>query len=91
MHLEVESDLCCQRAGRNVVRSAKRRREVVKRNPVRQIDRAELHAPLVSIAMENVVVTNGEIEQIAGRDARRIVIGVLRPGRRNRNQGRTVL
>ena len=40
-------------------------------------------APLVAVAVEEIVVADREVEQIARCDARRIVVVILGPGRGN--------
>ena len=47
---------------------------------VGQIDDRDAEAPLVAVAVEEVVVAHGDVEEIARRDARRIVIVVLGSG-----------
>ena len=74
--LEVEAQLRCVRPRGNKVRAAERRQEVVERGLVRQVDGGEAQAPLVMVAMEQVVVPHAGIEQVAWFDARRIVIDV---------------
>ena len=86
-----ETQLSGKGARRDVVRAAEGGEEVVERVLVGQIDDRELRAPLVPVAMEDVVVAHGEIEEAAGSDARRIVVVVFRPGSRNRDQRRAVL
>jgi hypothetical protein len=39
----------------------------------------ELEAPFVLVTTENVIVPDGQVEEIAGSDARRILVIVRRP------------
>jgi hypothetical protein len=75
--LEVEADGRRDCARRDVVRSAERRKEIVERLFVRQIDHRHAGAPFVSFAMETVVMAHGDVEQVARLDALRIVIVIL--------------
>ncbi len=63
--LEVKADLRRQRPRRDVMRAAERREKVVQRVLVAEVDRGETSAPLVAIAVEQIVVADGEVEQIA--------------------------
>ena len=67
------------------MRSAERAQEVVKRLFVGQVDYRKTKAPFVTIAMEQIVVADGEVEQVARRNARRILVVVFRAICRNRN------
>jgi len=59
------------------MRSAERGKKIVQRHLVGQVDGREPQAPLVTVAMEEVVIANAGIEQVARVDARRIVIVIL--------------
>ena len=63
--------------------SGEGRKKVIKRGLVGQIDYASLQAPFVPIAMEQVVVSNRQIEKTARRDPRRIMVVILGSRRRN--------
>src|SRR5205085_11359866 len=65
-------------ARRHKVRSAERRQEVIERGLIRQVDDREAQAPLVVVAMEEVVISHAGVEQVAWGDPRRIVIVTLR-------------
>lgn len=80
---KMESKFGCQGARRYIVRAAEGGEEVVQSVFVGQIDNRELRAPLVSFAVEQVIVAQGEIEQTARLDALRIVIVIFRPRGRN--------
>ena len=54
------------------MRSAKGRKEVIKRIFVSDVDGRQPQAHLVFITFKYVVVTDGHIEKTAGRDPRRI-------------------
>src|ERR1019366_8522434 len=89
--LKMESDLSRQRARRHIVRPAEGRKEVIQRQFVGHVDSGERKTPFVTFAFEHVVVAHRNIKQVARRDARRIVVGVLRPGGRYLHQIRTIL
>src|SRR6201987_2700503 len=81
--LEMNADLCRQRARCDVVRSAEGGEEVVERRLIGQVHSGKPEAPLVPVAVEEVVFTDGGIEETAWRDSRRVLIVVL--GIRSRN------
>jgi len=81
--LEVESDFCCHCARRDIVRAAESGEEVVNRGFVRHVDGRETHAPLIAVAVEEIVVTDSRVKQIARANPGRIVIGILGVGRRH--------
>src|ERR1700689_526910 len=60
------------RSRRNVMRSAERREEIVQSPLVRQIDKGKTGAPFVLVALEDVVVSNANVEEISLCNARRI-------------------
>ena len=64
-HLKVESHLRGQSARCNVMRSAKGRKEVIKRIFVSDVDGRQPQAHLVFITFKYVVVTDGHIEKTA--------------------------
>ena len=78
---------------RDVMRAAKSGKEVVECHFVRQIDHRESETDLVSLRLEvkHVIVAQTEVKQITGRDARRIVIVILRSGSRYFHERRTEL
>ncbi len=88
--LEVEAQFSRIRPRRHKMRSAERRQEIVERHLVGQVDSREPQAPLVAIAMEEVVIANAGIEQVARVDARRIVIVILGTWCRYLEPGRPV-
>ena len=63
--LKVKPDLSRQRARCDVVRAAEGGKEVVQRIFVGQVDDGELSAPLVSVAVKQIVVSDRKIEQVA--------------------------
>src|SRR5271155_8193 len=63
MRLEVEADLAGDGARRDVVRAAEGGEKVVERIVVREIDYLDASAPLKAVAVEDVVIAHGEIEQ----------------------------
>ena len=56
-------------------------KEVVECIVVSDIDGSHGKTPSVMIAFEQIVVTDGNIEQAAGRDTRRLVIIIFGPWR----------
>jgi hypothetical protein len=62
------------------MRSAEGGEEIVKTYLVGDVDCRNTKTPLVPVSTKNVVISDGEIEQMTGRDARRVVIIVFRPG-----------
>src|SRR6266446_10149727 len=88
--LEVEAQFSRIRPRRHKMRSAERGQEIVERHFVGQVDGREPQAPLVAIAMEEVVVSNAGIEQVARVDAWRIVVVILRSRCRYLEPGRPV-
>ena len=62
--LEVEADLAGYGTRRDVVRAAEGREEVVEHVIVRQVDYGEAHTPFVPIAVEQIVVADGEVKQV---------------------------
>ncbi len=81
-HPEVEAELRSVRPWRNKVRSAERGQEIVQCRLVRQVDDREAQAPLVVVAVEQVIIAHAGIKQVSRVDAGRIVIVVLRSRRR---------
>jgi hypothetical protein len=51
--------------------------DVIQRFFVGEIDDLKLGAPFITIAMEQIVVSDGGVEQIPRCDARRIMIVIL--------------
>ncbi len=80
--LEVEAQLRRIRTRRNEVGAAERGKEVVDRGLVRQVDGGETQAPLVVVAVEEIVFAYAGVKQVARLNARRIVVGVVCPIRR---------
>ena len=72
--LEVETQLHRVRTWRDKMRSAERRQEIVNGCLVGQVDDREAQAPLVPVAMKQVVVAHGHIKQIARFDARGVTV-----------------
>ena len=78
----MEAEFRRVRARRHKVCAAERRQKVVESNLVGQVDDREPQAPLVTVAVKQIVVTGANVEQVSRGDARRIVIVVFRSGRR---------
>ena len=85
-NLEVEAQFQRFGARRHEVRAAERGEEVVQRFFVGQIDHREAQAPLVAVAVEEIVMADGQVEQIARRNSRRILVVVLGSVRGNVNR-----
>ena len=83
---EVEAEFGGQRARRHIVGSTEGGEEVVERVVVSDIDRGEPKAPFVLVAVEEVVGADGGIEQVAGSDARGVLVVVFGVGRRDADQ-----
>ena len=63
---KVEADLSRHRARRNVVRSAEGRKEIVERLFIGQIDDRKRSAPLVPVAVEDIVVSHARSNRLRG-------------------------
>ena len=79
--LKVEPELSRQRSRSHVVRATEGGKEIVECILVSDIDGSHSKTPSVMIAFEQIVVTDGNIEQAAGRDTRRFVIIIFGPWR----------
>ena len=75
--LEVEADRSRNGAWCYIMCAAERRQKVVQRVVVPNVDEVHLRAPLVSVALEKIVITDGEIEEVAVRSTGRIVVVIL--------------
>src|SRR5262249_14350909 len=62
LQLEVEAHLCRVRPPRHIVGSAKGRKEVVRCPFIADVDRGQPEAPAVAIAVEQIVLAQGQIE-----------------------------
>src|SRR5271166_4207823 len=76
--LEVKSQLGRQRPRRHVMRAAEGRKKVVQRVLVGDVDGRQLQADFVLVAMKHIVVSHGNVEETARRNAWRILVVVLR-------------
>lgn len=56
--LKVEANLTGKRSGRHIVRAAERGKKVVQGIFARQVNDGQAGAPLIVVAVKNVVVTN---------------------------------
>ena len=70
--------------------SAKSGQEVVQRFLIGEVHDGEPQAPFVAVAAEDVVVTHSHVEEIARRDARRVLVVVFGPGGGNGDAGSTL-
>ena len=80
--LKIKPDLRRDRPRRHIVRAAERREEIVERGFVGQVDDGKLRADLVLIAVKEIIVAHGSVENTPRLDSLWIVIVVLRIGRR---------
>jgi hypothetical protein len=64
------------------MRSAEGRKNI-ERSFIRQIDDREPGAPLVPVAVKDIVMPEGKVEEVPGSDARRVVVVVFRARRRH--------
>jgi len=76
---------------RNVMCAAERGKEVVDRLFVEQVDGRQLHAPLIAIAVKQVVVAERQIKQVARLGSLRVVVVVFRSWRGYLEEGRPKL
>ena len=60
--LEVKTDLRSQCSWRDIVRSAKRRQEIVERHLIREVHRSDAEADSMLIAFEEIVFSERKIE-----------------------------
>src|ERR1035438_1367948 len=90
-NLKVKTQFGRQRSRRDVMRPAERRKKVVERILVGHIDGRQAQTHPVLVALEYVVVPDRYIEQVSRRDARRILVVVLRVWRRHLQQTRPEL
>ena len=63
------------------MRAAEGGEEVVHGILVADVDCCKARTPLVAVSVEQIVVPDGNVKQIAPGNARRIAIVILRPGR----------
>src|SRR5438067_1095843 len=75
--LKSYSRLYLEGPGRDEVRPAKRREEVIQRNLIRDVHHRESQAYLVVICSEQIVCPSAEVKQMPRHDARRIRIVVF--------------
>ena len=73
------------------MRSAESGQEIVEGVFVRQVDDFQASAPLVLIAMKQIVVTHGNIEETTLANAGRVVVVILGAGRRDSYEVGTIL
>src|SRR5277367_14242 len=84
--LKVEAYLSRQGARCDVVRAAEGGEEVIESVLVGDVDACEAEAPFVFIAIEEIVLADGEIEEAALLNAWRVLVVVLSARSRNRHQ-----
>ena len=72
----MESKFSRHRSRRDVVGSAKRGKEIVERDLVGHVNGRQSQAPFVPVLAEQVVVSQAEVEEVAGGNARWVVVVV---------------
>lgn len=72
--LEVEGELNGFGSRRDEVRPAERGEEVVQGGLVRQVDDRQAQAPLIAVAVEQVVIAHAGVKQVAWSNAGWIVV-----------------
>lgn len=73
------------------MRTAESGQEVIQRIIVRQVNRRQLEAPLILVALEQIIEPQRQVEQVARGDAGRVVVVVLGIGRRYLDERRAKL
>ena len=91
LDLEVEANLRSHRSRRHVVSSAKGGEKVVQDIIVCQVDHRQPRTPLVTVAVEEVVISQRDVKQISLLNSRWIVIVVFLVDSRYGNQRGTKL
>jgi hypothetical protein len=56
------------------VRPAERRQEIIKSHLVRDVNRRHTETPFVLVTAKQIVIASSYVEQVTGRDPRRVVI-----------------
>src|SRR5215470_17948885 len=87
----MESQLGGEGTRRDIVRPAEGGEEVVESDFVGNVDGRELQADLVLVAVEQIVITESNVEQVACCNTVWVVVRVVRPGSGNGDQRRSVL
>ena len=82
----MEANFGRHRSRCDVVRSTESRKEVVQSVLVRDVYGSEPKAPFALVAVEEVVIADRGVEEASRRDARRILVIILSPGRRDADQ-----
>ena len=67
--LEMKAKFYCLCTGCHKMRPAEGGQEIVKSGFVRQVDHCKSQTPLIAVAVEQVVVANACVEQVAGGNA----------------------
>ena len=73
------------------MRAAEGGKKVIQGVLIGDIDGRHVEVHLVAIGVEKVVLAHGSVKQVAGGDARRVLVIVLRSRRGNADQRRRVL
>ena len=76
--LKIQRDLSRKRPRRYIMRAAEGGKKVVESILVGDIDGRHVEVNLVAISAEEVVLADGGVKQVAGCDARRVLVVVLR-------------
>ena len=82
---KIQRDFRCHGARRDVVRAAERGQKVIERVLVGDVDGGEVDVGLVALLVEDVVLAKRGIEEVARRNALRVLVVVLLVGTGNLN------
>ena len=87
----MEAEFSGHRPWRQIMRARECGEEVVESVLVGKVDGGQMEAPLVLIAVKKIVLAKRCVEDVAGRDARRVVVVILGVGAGNGKQAGGVL
>ena len=76
----MKAELYGFRAGADEMGAAEGGEEIIESVSIGQVDDRETQTPLVTVAVEQVVVANGQVKEMAGRNARRISVVIFGSG-----------
>ena len=88
---EIQRQPCRQRSRSHVVGSAERREKVVERVFIGDVDCRQVEVQLVALAVEDIVLTDRHVKEIAWRDALWITVIVARVWSWNLDEARAEL
>ena len=82
MCIRDRSDSRCDRPRCHIVGAAESGKEVIERLFVRDVDHGKSRTPFVFVAIRQIIHAHCHVEEIARRDARRVMIVILGSGGR---------